>query len=117
MWYVAVYTAVGTAGVVINIIRGGGVPVRWFIGVPVFYFVSGVSAGAIVGLLRPLTTSLIGSIVTGIVAVVPISATMLLLLLRGYLPDGWTGRHTIIFVVGFSAIFGTAGGVIFKRTP
>jgi hypothetical protein len=71
------------------------------------YFAAGLGAGAIVGLLRPLTRRLIGALLTGVLAAIPFATVLSVLY-------GSTNlRHVDLRFVAFIALIcGSLGGFV-----
>lgn len=96
---------------VLFIARGGG-PDRFDIGViptMIAYCLSAVAAGTAVGALRPLTASLLGHLILGAVATLPLS----LIALYGLAPEH--DSHRIprwVLTLGFAGIVGPLYGLV-----
>lgn len=67
-----------------------------FVEVAIFYVLTGVVAGAAIGLLRPLARWTVGAYATGLVAATIIAGGALLLL-RG-LPTAWNAQDVLTFL-------------------
>lgn len=74
-----------------------------------FYMLGGLVVGAIVGVLRPLSTRLAGAVAVGMIATVPL-ALGFRLVTRGLAP--WTGVDTAALITS-TIVLGGLGGLIF----
>ena len=76
----------------------------------VTYFLGGVSAGMIVGMLRPLTASKVGAAVTGFIAAAPVSILMRFAV-NGF--RAWTVKDTVLSILMCAAL-GAPLGVAYR---
>lgn len=74
------------------------------------YFLGGLSAGIIVGILRPLTASKVGAAMTGFVATAPVSVLMRIAI-DGF--QAWTVKDSILSILMCAAL-GAPLGVAYR---
>lgn len=75
-----------------------------------FYLGAAVVSGTILGLLRPLTRSWLGTVTVGFLCAVPV-------IVGGTWFLGWLGRPTVgelVLFLGLAAFYGLLGGTVFR---
>ena len=99
LWYIAFFSVIATGLVLLT---GGAVLAEYRLSLVAIlgcYLLGGVVAGAVVGLLRPLTRTRSGAILVGTIAILPFVIGMGLLLVGALGPPVTAGWYPYYFAV------------------
>jgi hypothetical protein len=107
------YVACGsTALALIGSATGEGIEARLVFQLVGFYFISGLTAGAIIGVLRSRTGSPFGATVTWVIAALPVAAG--LCVLAWGVPWRWSAGLVLVWLM-FSIYVGLLGTFMFRK--